>query len=78
MHTTIKIMTSAGILILLTTSRILEHMPMRPGIIRLKSEERPNHPYKAPQDVRGSAISYAIYTFFYNLEQGSIRSNQGE
>ena len=58
-------MTSAGILFLLTTSHMLEHTPMRPGIIRLKSEERPNHPYRAPQDVRGSAISHALYTFFY-------------
>jgi hypothetical protein len=38
---------------------------MLPGIIRLKSEERPNHPYQVPQDVRASAISHVLYTFFY-------------
>jgi hypothetical protein len=51
--------------ILLITSHMLEHMPMLPGIIRRKSEERPNHPYQAPQDIRGSAISHVLYTFFY-------------
>ena len=44
-------------------------MPTRPGIIRRKSEEQPNHPCQEPQDARGSAISQALYTFFYIIDK---------
>jgi hypothetical protein len=45
-------------------------MPTQRGITLRKSEEQPNHPYITPQDVWGSAISYALYTFFYMFGYG--------